>query len=400
MGIEIRILRQTNWPAAGLTVLLALGWLTPGAAMAQSEGPYLSGAIGAVWPTDSEFSGTGFSAEASHDPGLFGNLALGTTFGANWRAEAELSHRTNEVNAISGAVNGTGDVSGTAAMANGYYDLFSGSDWRSYVGAGVGVMRLDVEGLSPVGGSRIDDADWVVAFQGIAGIGVRLSDRFSLFTDYRYLVTTDAELRTAAGAEADGEFGEHRVLVGLRWSFGGPEPEAAAPTAKLMKPDPAPKKNLEMPWRPAAEEKAKPVPAKPKQKAKPKPAPPARKQVAAKPKPAKAPEAARRYLVHFEWDRHVLSAQARKIIHEAAQASTTVPTTVIRATGHTDRSGPEAYNIGLSKRRAEAVKAELMKLGVSVDEIFIQWRGEKEPAAQTADGVREAKNRRVEIVLQ
>jgi outer membrane protein OmpA-like peptidoglycan-associated protein len=54
----------------------------------------------------------------------------------------------------------------------------------------------------------------------------------------------------------------------------------------------------------------------------------------------------------------------------------------------------------LSKRRAEAVKAELMKLGVPIEALSVQWKGETMPMTQTADGVREPSNRRVEIILK
>jgi outer membrane protein OmpA-like peptidoglycan-associated protein len=73
---------------------------------------------------------------------------------------------------------------------------------------------------------------------------------------------------------------------------------------------------------------------------------------------------------------------------------------VIKATGHADTSGTDRYNVGLSKRRAAAVQAELMRLGLSADEIFINWKGEREPLVETNDGVREPQNRRVEIILQ
>ena len=70
------------------------------------------------------------------------------------------------------------------------------------------------------------------------------------------------------------------------------------------------------------------------------------------------------------------------------------------ATGHADRSGTVKYNLGLSKRRAEAVKKALVQLGITSNEIATVWKGEAEPLVQTKDGVREPQNRRVEIVLK
>jgi OOP family OmpA-OmpF porin len=68
-------------------------------------------------------------------------------------------------------------------------------------------------------------------------------------------------------------------------------------------------------------------------------------------------------------------------------------------TGHADRAGPEAYNLDLSLRRANAVRDALIQRGVKASGISVAGRGEAEPAVPTADGVPEAANRRVEIIL-
>ncbi|MEJ0047181.1 MAG: OmpA family protein [Rhodospirillales bacterium] len=120
----------------------------------------------------------------------------------------------------------------------------------------------------------------------------------------------------------------------------------------------------------------------------------------APPASAPAPEAARTYLVFFDWDRADLSARARQIVAEAAQASTHVQTTRIEVNGYTDLSGSAAYNQRLSVRRAESVEAELVRDGVAQSEIAIHGFGESNPLVPTAKGVREPQNRRVEIILK
>jgi outer membrane protein OmpA-like peptidoglycan-associated protein len=72
----------------------------------------------------------------------------------------------------------------------------------------------------------------------------------------------------------------------------------------------------------------------------------------------------------------------------------------ISATGHADRAGPEDYNMALSLRRADSVRAALIAGGVPADKITVAGRGESEPAVPTPDGVKEQANRRVVIVLQ
>ncbi|MFT9295574.1 MAG: OmpA family protein [Acetobacter orientalis] len=120
---------------------------------------------------------------------------------------------------------------------------------------------------------------------------------------------------------------------------------------------------------------------------------------------APAPLPARSYLVFFDWDASALSARARQIVAEAAQASTHVQTTRIEVNGYTDNSaahpGPrgEKYNLGLSNRRADSVKAELIRDGVPASAIDIHGYGEAHPLVATGPNTREPQNRRVEIIL-
>ena len=105
-------------------------------------------------------------------------------------------------------------------------------------------------------------------------------------------------------------------------------------------------------------------------------------------------------MVFFDWDRSNLSAQALNTIKQAANAFKTKGNARITATGHTDTSGPENYNMALSLRRANAVKDALVRNGVPMGAIQVVGMGESQPLVPTADGVREPQNRRVEIVIQ
>jgi len=67
--------------------------------------------------------------------------------------------------------------------------------------------------------------------------------------------------------------------------------------------------------------------------------------------------------------------------------------------GHTDRSGSDQYNMGLSQRRADAVRAYLAGHGIPDGVMTTQAFGESRPLVETADGVREPQNRRVEITF-
>ncbi len=120
---------------------------------------------------------------------------------------------------------------------------------------------------------------------------------------------------------------------------------------------------------------------------------------AAAPAPAPAVQPARSYLVFFDWDKATLTDRARQIIKEAADNSTHVQYTRIEVNGYTDTSGTPQYNMGLSIRRATAVKAELIKDGVPAAAIATQGFGETHLLVPTGAGVREPQNRRVEIII-
>ena len=67
--------------------------------------------------------------------------------------------------------------------------------------------------------------------------------------------------------------------------------------------------------------------------------------------------------------------------------------------GHTDTSGSLSYNEDLASRRNNAVSNFLRRSGIPDEIITSRSFGEEEPRVPTADGVREAQNRRVELVF-
>lgn len=74
--------------------------------------------------------------------------------------------------------------------------------------------------------------------------------------------------------------------------------------------------------------------------------------------------------------------------------------TVIHVIGQTDTSGAADYNQGLSDRRSAAVGTFLASQGVPGARIREEGRGEREPLIRTGDNVKEARNRRVDIVIK
>lgn len=110
-------------------------------------------------------------------------------------------------------------------------------------------------------------------------------------------------------------------------------------------------------------------------------------------------EAPGRYGVFFPWDKAELTAADQQIVAQAAEEFRTTGSAQILVTGHTDTSGSADYNLRLSERRAQMVADELERQGVSAADMVLIGRGEEELRIPTGDNVREAGNRRVEIVF-
>jgi iron complex outermembrane receptor protein len=112
--------------------------------------------------------------------------------------------------------------------------------------------------------------------------------------------------------------------------------------------------------------------------------------------PAPAPKS---YLVFFDFNKSDLTPQATTIVDQAAANAGPAKVTQIEVTGHTDTVGSDAYNMRLSRRRAESVAAQLEKDGIPSSEIELFAKGKRDLLVPTGDGVKEPQNRRVQIVF-
>ena len=113
---------------------------------------------------------------------------------------------------------------------------------------------------------------------------------------------------------------------------------------------------------------------------------------------APMPAAPHSYLVFFDFNKSDLTAQATGIVDQAAKNAEAAKVSRLTVTGHTDTVGSDAYNMRLSRRRAESVAAQLEKDGIPSSEIQIVAKGKRDLLVPTADGVKEPQNRRVQIV--
>ena len=117
------------------------------------------------------------------------------------------------------------------------------------------------------------------------------------------------------------------------------------------------------------------------------------------PEPEPEPVYVTYYVVFFDFDSSDLSMAAKQTLDEAAETAMAMRPYKIIIRGHTDRAGPDEYNLGLSERRALSVAGYMIDQGAGRFVIDVDGLGESEPIAKTADNVRDGRNRRAEITL-
>ena len=121
--------------------------------------------------------------------------------------------------------------------------------------------------------------------------------------------------------------------------------------------------------------------------------------VMAEPEPA---EAVRVELdVKFDFDKSVVKEESYSDIQNLADFMKQYPQTSTVVEGHTDSIGTDAYNQGLSERRANAVRDVLVnQYGVEGGRINAVGYGESQPVADNATDAGRAINRRVEAEVE
>jgi OOP family OmpA-OmpF porin len=99
----------------------------------------------------------------------------------------------------------------------------------------------------------------------------------------------------------------------------------------------------------------------------------------------------------FDFDKSVLKPEAKAKLDDLVDKTKGLALEVVIAVGHTDSIGSNAYNQGLSVRRANAVRDYLVGKGVEKNRVYTEGKGETQPVADNKTREGRAKNRRVEI---
>ena len=101
----------------------------------------------------------------------------------------------------------------------------------------------------------------------------------------------------------------------------------------------------------------------------------------------------------FDFDSANLRPQARANLEELADNLRQYERTDVLIIGHTDATGPDAYNQTLSERRAASAAQYLQQLGVAGERVATRGMGENDPVASNDTAAGQQQNRRVEVVI-
>ncbi len=115
---------------------------------------------------------------------------------------------------------------------------------------------------------------------------------------------------------------------------------------------------------------------------------------------AARPLAPQQFTLYFVEGKDEFTDESKRAFDNVFAEIANRPVPDVLVIGHTDRVGTDAFNDALSRQRAEVVRRALVARGLAADNIVVVGRGEREPIVLTADGVAEARNRRVEILVR
>jgi OOP family OmpA-OmpF porin len=351
-------------------------------ALARDKAWYVGVEGGAMIVEDIHFDigATPDAAKVDHNYGYDVGGTVGYDFGM-FRIETEVAYKSanvdaftssqripafNAAGALTSAGPGTygyagGKTTALSFMLNGMLDFGDDDGLQGFVGGGVGVARVkaDKYALNRYG-SFLNDSDTVFAWQAIAGIRAPITDTIDATLKYRFFNADKIKLVDVTGRTLDGRFRSHSIMGGFTMNFG--EPPAPPPVEVVPPPPPiAPPPPPEQP--PVVTTPCSPGP----------------------------------FIVFFEWDKSDITPEAASILDNAISQYANCGNAQVMLAGHADKSGSAKYNVGLSQRRADAVKAYFVAHAVPDSVISEQAFGESKPRVDTADGVREVQNRRVEI---
>lgn len=214
---------------ATLAAAVAVTALAGGAEMASAqafslEDAYIKGFGGASWPSDLDTTlieeGEQIALPSfDHDTGYTLGVAVGAAVTPNLSVELEYAYRKADFT-VSDRDEGDqtdGDTSAKALMVNALY-VFDGMGptgaVQPYLGAGIGAANVEMSA-----GGQDFDADRLLAYQLIGGVGYKVNPNVSLFAEGRWFQTESDKFEGPDQESFDGKYETFDLLVGMRFAF-------------------------------------------------------------------------------------------------------------------------------------------------------------------------------------
>ncbi len=301
---------------------------------ASAEGFYVGADAGMSFPfsTKVKIDGVNDKLKTKFDNGFVGDAIVGYDFGNNIRGEFDFGYRNFDIEKVQG-VKVNGGLDSYAFMGNVYYDFNNKTKFTPFVGAGAGLAYNKLDKKDGFSGSSTKPA-----LQGMVGLAYNFTDSWSASVAYRYF-TTFGQQAKYNGVEGKYDFETQEILLGVRYTFNAPKSKSYASAAPI----------------------------------------------------AGMPE----YMVFFALNSYTITPEAKKTLEKVVKEYKETGDVKLKLTGHTDLTGPAAFNMTLSKERAKAAKEVLVSMGIPAKAIATFGVGEADPLVPTAMGVPEPQNRRV-----
>ncbi|MDX1504115.1 MAG: OmpA family protein [Spongiibacter sp.] len=340
--------------------------------------------------------------------GAFG-ISLGYKFASAWRAELEYRDGENEVE------NGNGDLSVEQLLVNFWYDFNQGERLRPYLGFGIGMADMEVNGAS----------DDVTIGQLGAGLNYHLTPRVVLDAGYRYAMSEDPTFKSDT-SRLETEYEAQSLLLGLRFNFFDAQygPKDADGDGVFDNADQCPgtPRGVQVDSVGCPLDGDKDGVADYLDKC---PNTPAGEEVdeqgcsldsdgdgvvnrndacpdTAPGTPVMSNGCGQEQSVvlrgvNFEFNSAQLTVNAETILDGVAATLISSPGFDVELQGHTDSKGSDSYNMNLSQNRAKSVKRYLTVKGVEGSRLTARGYGEEQPVASNDTAEGRAQNRRVEL---
>jgi len=104
--------------------------------------------------------------------------------------------------------------------------------------------------------------------------------------------------------------------------------------------------------------------------------------------------------INFDTDKATLKPESMGTLNMIVDILKNNPEIRFEVQGHTDNSGAAAHNLALSQQRADAVRQQLVAMGVDGGRLAAKGLGDTKPIADNATAEGRANNRRVEFITQ